>query len=119
MKPGSAAVVTVEREIKLVAPVDMVLPELGGLLPGSTATREPERYLDAVYYDTADLRLARSGVTVRHRGGESGPPWTVKFPSDGGGAGRGSSLTRREIRIDGPADRVPDEVSDLVFALVR
>ena len=34
------------------------------------ARRAPRRHL----YDTADLRLARSGITVRHRGGESGPP---------------------------------------------
>ena len=33
----------------------------------------------AVYYDTADLRLARWGVSLRHRTGD-GTGWTVKLP---------------------------------------
>ena len=71
--------------------------------------------LDATYYDTPDLRLARSGITVRHRGGESGPAWTVKLPEDGSG----SDLVRREIRFDGPSGRVPSPAADLVLASTR
>jgi CHAD domain-containing protein len=106
---------TVEREAKLVAPPGLAIPDLNGLAPGATARVLPVERLDATYYDTSDLRLARSGITVRHRGGESGPPWTVKLPEDD----RGPDLVRREIRFEGPLDRVPNAAADLVLASSR
>ena len=105
----------VEREAKLVAPPGLAIPDLHGLVPGATARVLPVQRLDATYYDTSDLRLARSGITVRHRDGESGPPWTVKLPGDD----RGSDLVRREIRFEGPLDRVPNAAADLVLASSR
>ena len=113
-RPGPSAE-AVEKEAKLVAPAGLGIPDLAGLVPGATATRLPVRHLDATYYDTDDLRLARSGITLRHRGGEPGPAWTVKLP----GSGQGSSLTRHEIRFDGPADQIPNPVADLVLASTR
>jgi CHAD domain-containing protein len=112
---GAKRASNVEREAKLVAPPGLAIPDLNGLIPGATARVLPVERLDATYYDTADLRLARSGITVRHRGGESGPPWTVKLPEDD----RGSDLVRREIRFEGPIDRVPDAAADLVLASTR
>lgn len=114
-KKAAPAGAAVEREAKLVAPAGLGLPDLAGLVPGATAVALPTARLDATYYDTADLRLARSGITLRHRDGEPGPPWTVKLPEDG----RGPGLARREIRIDGPADQVPDSAADLVLASTR
>jgi CHAD domain-containing protein len=105
----------IEREAKLVAPPGLAIPDLNGLVLGATARVLPVERLDATYYDTADLRLARSGITVRHRGGESGPPWTVKLPEDD----RASDLVRREIRFEGPVDQVPDAAADLVLASTR
>jgi CHAD domain-containing protein len=106
----------IEREAKLVAPPGLAIPDLNGLAPGVTAHTLSVERLDATYYDTADLRLARSGITVRHRGGEpSGPPWTVKLPEDD----RGPDLVRREIRFDGPIDHVPTAATDLVLASTR
>ena len=105
----------VEREAKLLAPPGLAIPDLNGLVPRATAGLLPVQRLDATYYDTADLRLARSGITVRHRGGESGPPWTVKLPEDD----RGSDLVRREIRFEGPVDQVPNAAADLVLASTR
>ena len=113
--PGVSGGSYVEREAKLVAPPGLAIPDLNGLVPGATVRVLPVERLDATYYDTSDLRLARSGITVRHRGGESGPPWTVKLPEDD----RGSDLVRREIRFEGPPDRVPNAAADLVLASSR
>ena len=86
-----------------------------GLVPGARAVGLPVIHLDATYFDTSDLRLARSGITLRHRDGEPGPAWTVKLPEEG----QGSDLIRREIGFDGPADHVPDPAADLVLASTR
>ena len=51
---------TLEREIKLSPEEGFVLPELGG-------RRMPTRVFISTYHDTADLRLARHGITFRHR----------------------------------------------------
>jgi CHAD domain-containing protein len=105
----------IEREAKLVAPAGVRLPDMTGLVPGATAIELPELRLDATYYDTDDLRLARSGITLRWRGGEPGPPWTVKIPHDAGGP----VLDRHEIRFDGRVDEVPSPATDLVLASAR
>ena len=105
----------VEREAKLMAPAGLGLPNLDGLMPGTSAATRPVVRLDATYYDTADLRLARSGITLRHRGGESGPAWTVKLPE----VGQGSELVRREIGFEGPADQIPGPAAELVLASTR
>ncbi|CAM5658801.1 hypothetical protein SMICM304S_11390 [Streptomyces microflavus] len=36
--------------------------------------------LDAVYYDTADLRLAADSLTLRRRTGGADEGWHLKFP---------------------------------------
>jgi len=112
---GGPNVTNVEREAKLVAPQDLELPSMEGLVPEARAFGLPVVLLDATYFDTSDLRLARSGITLRHRDGETGPPWTVKLPEEG----QGSDLIRREISFDGPADHVPDRAADLVLASTR
>ena len=63
-----------ELEAKLIAPNELRLPDLSGLVKGATAVRLPGRHLEATYYDTAELRLARNGITLRYRSGEDGPP---------------------------------------------
>jgi len=98
-----------------VAPAGLRLPDMTGLVPGATATELPELRLEATYYDTEDLRLARSGITLRWRGGEPGPPWTVKIPY----FAEGLTLERREIRFDGGEDEVPSTATDLVLASAR
>src|SRR3954447_24991097 len=71
--------------------------------------------LRATYYDTPDLRLARLGVTLRHRTGEGGKAaWTLKLPD-----APGDSTSRDEIEFEGPGNVVPDEAEDLVAAFVR
>lgn len=106
---------SVEREVKLAAPESFALPSMAdvgaGLRDGPTQRLD----LDAMYFDTADLALARSGVTLRHRTGEPGPSWTVKLPSGHNGA----ALTRLELRFDGAAQAVPAEVLDLLQGYLR
>jgi CHAD domain-containing protein len=113
--PVTSAGTSVEREAKLMAPAGLGMPDLNELVPGTRAVTQPVERLDATYYDTADLRLARSGITLRHRDGETGPPWTVKLPEDG----PGSDLVRREIRFEGSSDHVPNPAADLVLATTR
>lgn len=129
---------SLEREVKLGAEPDFALPDLTGALPGAVVSVEAPRWLRATYWDTADLRLARAGVTVRHRTGEEGegspgggptgegPPgggggWTVKLPGDAkaGDAKPGGLLSRREIDFEGGPEAVPSPVAGLVRALVR
>ena len=78
------------------AALDAVESMIG--VPGVAAvTRQDPEILDAVYYDTADLRLIRAGVTLRRRTGGDDAGWHLKLPV---GAG-----TRDEIRIPLAAPR--------------
>ena len=104
-----------EREAKLLAPADFVVPDLDDVGTGLSVSPVRRQRMRAVYFDTADLALARAGLTLRHRTGEPGDPWTVKL----GGSASGSELVRREVTFaDGPM-RVPAGAADLVRAHVR
>jgi len=107
--------VTTEREAKLTASVKVHLPDLDGLVGGVSVAASAERHLKAVYYDTAQLDLARWGITLRHRSGEEGPPWTLKLPE--GKAGQ--ALIRRELTFEGSPGTVPAAARDLVCCYVR
>ena len=104
----------IEREVKLAAWGGFALPELEGLVPDLSVEALKLKRLDATYYDTRDLRLARAGVSLRHRVGDD-PPWTVKLP-DGEG---GPIMSRREITFDGPAGTIPSAACRLVRAYSR
>ena len=68
----------------------------------------------ATYYDTADLRLARAGASLRYRNDDG---WTVKLP---GRRRRRRALVRsRAARRRRPRGDPPDAALDLVRALVR
>lgn len=105
----------VEREVKLVAPSGFQLPALEGVTKSAVAASVSHRRLDAVYYDCADLRLARAGVTLRYRTGEHDPVWTLKLP----GGDAGSALVRRELVFPGSPETVPEQARDLVRAYLR
>ena len=79
-----------EREAKLVVPRDFELPPARALAEGAVATQTEDVTQHAVYYDTPDLRLTRSGVSLRYRSDDG---WTVKLPE----ARTESSLTRSEL----------------------
>ncbi len=99
------AVNVTETETKYDAPPGMALPHLEAL-PQVARTMVPdEDELEAEYYDTADLRLIRGGVTLRRRRGGEDAGWHLKLP-----AGLDS---RREIRLPlgRSGGRVPAELT--------
>ncbi len=106
---------TIEREIKLAADVDVVLPDLTGILPGVTVGPVTRLQLSAVYFDTPTLSLARSGVTLRARTGEPGPIWTLKVPAPPAETG----LSRHELTFDDPTGAVPLAARHVVLAHTR
>ncbi|MFQ1004200.1 CHAD domain-containing protein [Modestobacter sp. SSW1-42] len=107
------AVAHLEIEQKFDVDEAFVLPDLSGV-PGVTEVREPvEHHLDAAYYDTADLRLARARVTLRRRTGGTDAGWHVKLPAVAG--------ARRELHSPaGRAARTPPKaVLEPVLGIVR
>jgi CHAD domain-containing protein len=92
----------VEREVKLVPGEGFQLPELG--LP------QPDRDFVSTYLDTADLRLARQSVTLRHRMEAGAGVWQLKIPH---------GEHRLELEEPGPPARPPSELLDLLPAYLR
>jgi CHAD domain-containing protein len=94
---------TLEREIKLTPDEGFVLPELGG-------RRLPTRVFISTYHDTQDLRLARNGVTFRHRVEDGAGLWQLKLPRE---------AARLELELPGPPARPPAELVGLLPAYLR
>jgi CHAD domain-containing protein len=101
-----------ERELKLAAPPDFRLLDLGSVAEDVVVTAADERRLTTVYWDTADLRMIRWGISLRHRAGEG---WTVKLPK----VDNSALLVRDEHNFPGPPAAPPDAALDLVRAYVR
>jgi CHAD domain-containing protein len=101
-----------ERELKMAAPPDFQLLDLGSVAQDVVVTATDERRLTTVYWDTADLRLIRWGISLRHRAGEG---WTVKLPKVESSA----LLVRDEHNFPGPPAAPPEAALDLVRAFVR
>jgi CHAD domain-containing protein len=105
-----------EREIKLALPGRFTMPPLvlGGEPLDIAAL--PDQQLRATYFDTADLRMARQGVTLRYRTGEAeAPRWTLKLPL----SSRGSELEREELNFEAARREPPAEVRSLLTAYAR
>ncbi len=101
-----------ERELKLSAPDGFRMPRLEGLASGVTAVPRGRKQMLATYFDTDDFRLARFGVTFRHRTGEG---WTLKLPE----AASGDFVVRDELVFPGSVGRPPAEAIELVRAYTR
>ena len=99
-----------ERELKLNVPADFRLPDLS--VAGLEVISAPPRHLDAVYYDTVDLRLVRWGCSLLHRTDEG---WTVKLPP----VEDQDPKARREIRFKGRWDQIPPGAAALVRVYAR
>ena len=91
----------------------------------AAVSQQDDQLLDAVYYDTADLRLIGAGITLRRRTGGADAGWHLKLPA--------GADTRDEIRLPlaAPGGRraptslaraggaVPEELAALVRAYTR
>jgi CHAD domain-containing protein len=90
---------TVERELKLAPGVGFVLPALGEPIP--------TRVFVSTYHDTTDLRLARHGITFRHRLEDGSGLWQLKLPH---------GEHRIELEQPGPPARPPHDMTSLLVA---
>ena len=98
----------IETERKYDAAAGFALPDLAGL-GGVAAVTGPQTYrLRAIYFDTADFRLAAAKITLRRRTGGTDAGWHLKLP-----AGVDS---RREVHapLGRGASRVPGRLAELV-----
>ncbi|WP_345802290.1 CYTH domain-containing protein [Microbacterium sp. AZCO] len=76
---------SVEVELKFDVDDATPLPDWTSM-PGVASVSPPEvRELDARYFDTADLALARAGYAVRRRTGGPDAGWHIKGPREGDG----------------------------------
>jgi len=103
--------------VKLGAGPAFRLPDLNGVLDGVTVSPPEAVRLETVYYDTPDLRLARWGVSLRHRAGEG---WTLKLPPvQAAGQPQGQLLERDEITFQGGPKKPPEGAVAIIRAYVR
>ena len=106
---------TTYREVETKFRVDdkFAMPDLS--LTGGRAVAQPVVNLVATYFDTDDLRLARSGVTLRRRTGGGDEGWHLKLPA-------GTTDARDEVRLPlsaSRANKVPPPLEQLVVGLTR
>jgi len=100
-----------EREAKFAAHGGFDPTSLVGVYAEGEVGRGGEEHLEAVYYDSKDLRLLRDGVSLRFRDG-----WMVKLtqPTD-----RPDLMQRLEVPVAGPKGIVPVAALDLVRSSAR
>jgi inorganic triphosphatase YgiF len=98
MTPSMQKVTETERKYEIADGV--LLPDPPCLLGVDSSSNAEEQQLDAVYFDTPNLRLARAGITLRRREGGSDAGWHLKLPVD--------LDSRDELRVPlGRARRTP------------
>ncbi len=93
---------SIERELKLVPGKGFVMPQLGAPLP--------TRVFVSTYHDSVDLRLARHGITFRHRLEDGTGLWQLKLPH---------GAHRIELEQAGPPARPPLELTSLLVGHLR
>lgn len=103
----------VERKFDVVE--STVSPSFEGIAAVAHVEKSPIQTLDATYFDTPIHDLARNKITLRRRTGGSDAGWHLKLPS--------GPDARTEVRLPLDAtdgnDAVPNELTDVVLAIVR
>jgi CHAD domain-containing protein len=93
---------------------DFVLPELNGDQSAIAAVSPPRTCaFVATYHDTEDLRLARSGISLRHRSGEGTGSWQLRARTET------RPGARYELDAAGDAAAIPATLRALVVARTR
>lgn len=107
------AVESTETEIKYEAAAGARLPSFEELAQVARTKEADEEHLDAEYFDTDDLRLLRTGITLRRREGGHDAGWHLKLPV--------GDHSRREISLPLSAGRrkVPEKLASLVRVHTR
>src|SRR5262245_19550293 len=92
-------------------------PSFEGIAAVARVEKAPTESLDATYFDTPDQDLARNKITLRRRTGGPDAGWHLKLPA--------GPDARTEVRLpltgsdDADDQSVPDELLDIVLAIVR
>ena len=107
-KPKASRHTEVERKFDVVETT--VSPSFEGLAAVSRVQHAPTQTLEAVYYDTPVYDLAAKRITLRRRTGGGDAGWHVKLPA--------GPDARTEVRAP-LADSVPEDIRDVVAAIVR
>ena len=106
--------VTEQLEVERKFDVDaaFVLPGFAAV-PGVAAVDPPAVHdLEAVYHDTADLRLVRGRVTLRRRTGGPDEGWHLKLPA-------GAARRELHLPLDRGTDTAPAELLDAVAGVLE
>ena len=106
------AEVKTEIELKYDVPASYVMPPLESALPEVSGVDSASMEMEAMYFDTADLRLARRRMTLRRRTGGTDQGWHLKLP-----VAKGERSALHEPWTD--ELRVPDALVRLVGATTR
>ncbi|MGW0162944.1 CYTH and CHAD domain-containing protein [Mycobacterium sp. NPDC003323] len=107
-KPKTSRHTEVERKFDVVGTT--VSPSFEGLALVSRVQHAPTQVLEAVYYDTPNYDLSANKITLRRRTGGADAGWHVKLPA--------GPDARTEVRAP-LEDSVPEEIRDVVAAIVR
>jgi CHAD domain-containing protein len=98
-----------EEERKFEVAPGFTVPDLSPALPSDVrVVPVPTVPLHATYFDTDDLRLARSGASLRYRTGDA-QPWTAKLPTEVPGI---------RLEVSRPAGSGRDEPPEELVALL-
>jgi len=89
------------------------LKAMAGTAGVAAVSEQDEQFFDAVYYDTADLRLIGGGITLRRRAGGEDAGWHLTLPA---GADTGD-VTRLLLTASGGA--IPEDLTALIRACTR
>src|SRR5664280_1079328 len=109
-----------EIETKYAVERSFTVPPLAAAVPGIAAVDQPRTVeLTASYYDTADLRLARDGITLRRRTGGDDAGWHLKLPDPKDADVRFEIGAPLGVAETGQDLAVPESLADLVAVRLR
>jgi CHAD domain-containing protein len=103
---------SVETERKYDADLETPLPAFEDITGVEQVAEPAEHQLEAVYFDTESLILAKHRITLRRRTGGTDSGWHVKLPTD--------RDTRVEIHAPlGQPEIVPEELAERLLVFTR